>query len=215
MTPSGNAKVVSYILGRSDVDSFDDPLKPSVSWANGSNRWALMWHYEDPPELSDEYAPGDMPQMPYYDIKTHRAEFQLDFGDNTFDDDLNTDNHFPTKDTSDPGISVSIGAGFGPVSVGVGKAITGTTNIGFDHKDNSYTEWDYAVNNMPDGKDNAAGVVFDVVGGNNDVTAEMTAEWNRGYYVTKTTRSGQETLFTRGEGRTFDLDVDVTPLNDG
>lgn len=42
----------------------------------------------------------------------------------------------------------------------------------------------------------------------------MTAGWDRGYYVIKTTRSGRETLYTRDEGQTFDLDVDVTPLND-
>lgn len=195
---SGPFEYQSHLLANTDVDSYEDPLRPTIGM-DADNTWVLLWFYEsDYPELKAQY--DEITRAPYYSIITSSAEFSLDFGDGYFDNDLDVNKDSMHPDDDEDGISFSIGFPVGGLSIGIGKTFT-HSDVQTDHEPNEYAEWEYTMNTFPVGQEEAAGIAFDLEANSRKTTAEITAEWNRGYQVVKYNERAQSTtIYTRGEG---------------
>lgn len=207
---------VTALLADTDVDSFDNPLKPAIPSGN-STTWVLTWYYTDPYELMDEY---DDPLE--YGIHTHGVDVALDYGDDRFDNDIDTKNYYPEDEENEhDSASVSLSAGIGPFSASAPidlTALAGETSISVDDKTYQYAEWSIPTYYTPQGQDEAAGVVFDMKGGVDYTTASFSAEWSSGFNVVEKDTSCDHcdpytTIYTRTEGESFDLDVEIVPDN--
>ena len=199
--------VTSAILVNTEVDSYDDPTKPAIGW-DADNTWVLMWYYDSIPQVKDELR--DPSDGVIYHITRQAAEFNIRYGQNIFDRDLNTSGHFPQSNEDDSGLSFSIGVGIGPISAGIGRVIPGTSRVGLDHSPYQYTEWDYPVPYFPQGQDDAVGVVFDVEANSRETTAQFQARWSRGFEIRRTDARGRvDIVYTRDEGDFYIFDVDI------
>ncbi|WP_152419156.1 hypothetical protein [Natrinema gari] len=200
-------KYTTYILADTDVDSFEEPLDPSIP-SGDSTTWAFMWHYIDEPERKGEYK-----DYPDYGWTWNNMEVSLEYGDDRFETDIDVENPYPSGSSEYDEFALSVGAGYGPISVGVSKSVT-PDGVSVDSEDYQYTEWEIPFNSFPTSQEDAAGVAFDIKGGNSYITSPLTAEWSRGFGVIEyvpQAREPYDVIYSREEGDSMDIEVDIKP----
>ncbi|MDQ2051910.1 hypothetical protein RBH26_15640 [Natronolimnohabitans sp. A-GB9] len=201
----------TYILADTKVDSFDNPLEPSIPSGNETT-WAFMWHYDDEPELS-ESAEDD---SKIYNWIADNMVVSLEYGDNRFDNHIDVQDPYPTEDDDYTSIEIALGAGLGPISAS-SDILTRSfpaDRVTTDDEDYQYTEWEIPVDGFPSGQRDAAGVAFDMSGGNSYTESTLSAEWSRDATLYEIDRNGYSTIYTADDGELLELDVDIVPDNE-
>lgn len=186
------------------------------------NRWSFFKFYHEKPDVTpcDGRACGNS-------IAGISANFRIKLADSPHEQsNLTVENPYPENEESSVGFGVSLGAGipFTPVSAGVGISPyqLDDSKIDVDSESYHYTEWDLTLANfcghpcepIPDDQENAAGVHFDFVAGNDTETRTFDAEAGFSWYITRQGRGGIDRIYSENDSQEYNnLEVDIVSPN--
>lgn len=169
---------VGYVTADAENDAHEYDEIPAL----GYNRWQIQGYFTDQPTWDCSCEPEGSGN--YYAL-ANQAEYEIDAAYDLSGENSNID--FQSEDPaneSDVNFSVSIEAGFGPVSVGVSKSID-TYYTNFDDNPHNWAHWTIDCEVFPDAQDDNRGVRFDVEAGGDYRTEKFKAltkfAWNYRY----------------------------------
>lgn len=172
-----------------------------------SNRWTHQGYFNDPPSIT-----ADSGTWTTYRIQLTDSTFSLDYF--TLDDDqAYVDISSIEPDDGDQGVefSVSLGAGYGPLSVGT-TAVEIDTSFNVDDDDYQRTEWNvqYPIAEpIPTSQEDSVGVRYDVDAQGTPGTYTIENFQMHGWEVIETDRTGSLSVYSTSQSYYHDQGIDI------
>ncbi|WP_372479764.1 hypothetical protein ACAH01_15325 [Halomicrobium sp. HM KBTZ05] len=181
------------------ADQSNGDLDADQLGTHKSNTWAAKGYFSEEPTIQDENKGCSGGYGPIWDVEGTGAEFSIAYPEEEDDQtSIHSTAHNPNNGDGKDSFSLSIGAGLGPISVGVSKAFYDGPNL----TNNPYvnTEWDLDFGllgeSVPTSQEESVGVRWDFEAESETGWYDVDIQQQYSFRVTKSCSGGPIPIYS-------------------